>query len=369
MRKYIKPIAFTESEFGPGSRSGGNSTPDSGWRRWPWILGLLFAGYAGCGRDEVAPAASEPRSSVSVVTETAEKREIPVFEEVVGTVRPRKEAQVTAKVTGRLLEMKAVPGMKVKTGDLLARLDVGELDAALERARAALEQADRDLARFRSLRDSGAVALAEFEQAGARQRMAAATVAETKTMVQNASVTAPFDGTVTRKYLEPGDLASPERAIFAMEDSSLLRLEIDVAEGMVGSLAIGSKFRVEVGGAGAGFEGVVSELSPSADVGSRTFLVKLDLPSHESLRAGQFGRAYLPRGHRSAVLVPSDALISRGQMDYLFVVAESTARLRIVSTGESRENHTEILAGLDGGETIVLSPAAMLRDGQPVTAP
>jgi RND family efflux transporter MFP subunit len=313
--------------------------------------------------------APEALAPVTVTRQAVERREVPVFEEVVGTVRPRKAAQVTAKVTGRLLEMTAIPGRKVKAGDLLAKLDVGELDAALARAEAALGQADRDLARFRSLRDSGAVALAEFEQAEARQRMANATVAETKTMVQNASVTAPFDGTVTRKFLEPGDLASPDRAIFAMEDSSLLQLEIHVAEAMAGSITLGSKFRVEVGGAGAEIEGFVSELSPSADVGSRTFLVKLDLPLHEPLRAGQFGRAFIPRGHRAALLVPSNALISRGQMDYVFTVAQNVARLRIVSIGATREDSTEILAGLDGGETIVLSPPANLRDGQPLTAP
>jgi RND family efflux transporter MFP subunit len=335
-------------------------------RRISILLTALF--LAGCGREEVAEA-PEALAPVTATRQAVERREVPVFEEVVGTVRPRKAAQVTAKVTGRLLEMTAVPGRKVKAGDLLAKLDVGELDAALARAEAALGQADRDLARFRSLRDSGAVALAEFEQAEARQRMANATVAETKTMVQNASVTAPFDGTVTRKFLEPGDLASPDRAIFAMEDSSLLQLEIHVAEAMAGSITLGSKFRVEVGGAGAEIEGFVSELSPSADVGSRTFLVKLDLPLHEPLRAGQFGRAFIPRGHRAALLVPSNALISRGQMDYVFTVAQNVARLRIVSIGATREDSTEILAGLDGGETIVLSPPANLRDGQPLTAP
>ena len=335
-------------------------------RRISILLTALF--LAGCGREEVAKA-PEALAPVTVTRQAVERREVPVFEEVVGTVRPRKAAQVTAKVTGRLLEMTAIPGRKVKAGDLLAKLDVGELDAALARAEAALGQADRDLARFRSLRDSGAVALAEFEQAEARQRMANATVAETKTMVQNASVTAPFDGTVTRKFLEPGDLASPDRAIFAMEDSSLLQLEIHVAEAMAGSITLGSKFRVEVGGAGAEIEGFVSELSPSADVGSRTFLVKLDLPLHEPLRAGQFGRAFIPRGHRAALLVPSNALISRGQMDYVFTVAQNVARLRIVSIGATREDSTEILAGLDGGETIVLSPPANLRDGQPLTAP
>lgn len=359
MKEYFKRSAWT-----------GFSAKRPLWQGLALVIGLpaIALLVSSCGREE-KPATATAGEPVAVTTEAVEKRQIPVFEEVVGTVRPRKEAQVTAKVTGRLLEMKAIPGMKVKAGEPLAKLDVGELDAALVRAEAALEQAGRDVTRFRSLRESGAVAVADLEQAEARQRMAAATVSETKTMVQNATVTAPFDGTVTRKYLEPGDLASPERAIFAMEDSSLLQLEIHVAEAMAGSIALGSKFRVEVGGAGAEIEGVVSELSPSADVGSRTFLVKLDLPSHESLRAGQFGRAFLPRGERPAIVVPSGALISRGQMDYVFVVSENTARLRIVSTGAKREGKTEILAGLDGGETIVLSPPANLHDGQPVTAP
>jgi len=329
------------------------------------VAGLILAG---CG-SETTPAAREELAAVAVTQQSVQQQEVPVYEEVVGTVRPRKEAQVTAKVTGRLLQMSAIPGMKVQTGNLLAKIDVGELDAALARAQAALEQATRDLARYNSLRDSGAIAVAEIEQAEARQRMATATVAETKTMVENASVTAPFDGTITRKYLEPGDLASPERPIFAMEDPSLLRLEINVAEAMAGSIAIGDQFRVEVGGAEAEIDGIVSELSPSADVGSRTFLVKLDLPAHESLRAGQFGRASLPRGNRTAILVPTNALISRGQMDYVFVAVENTARLRIVSTGASQNEHTEILAGLDGGERIVINPPATLRDGQPLIAP
>lgn len=331
----------------------------------PLVAGLILAG---CSSDKT-PIAREELPAVAVTQQSAQQQEVPVYEEVVGTVRPRKEAQITAKVTGRLLQMTAIPGMIVEAGDLLAKLDVGELDAALARAQAALEQADRDLARYNSLRGSGAIAVAELEQAEARQRMATATVAETKTMVENASVTAPFDGTITRKYLEPGDLASPERPIFAMEDSSLLRLEINVAEAMAGDIAIGDKFRVEVGGADAEIDGVVSELSPSADIGSRTFLVKLDLPEHESLRAGQFGRASLPRGNRTAILVPTSALISRGQMDYVFVAAENIAKLRIVSIGESHQERTEILAGLDGGESVVINPPATLRDGQPLVAP
>ncbi len=326
------------------------------------LLALAACGGGG-PHASFAPEDAEP---VAVATAVVEALAVPVYEEVVGTVRPRKEAQVSAKVTGRLLEMHAVPGMRVKAGDVLAKLEVGELDAALARAEAALVQADRDLARLRNLRDTGAIAVADYEQAESRQGMAAATVAETRTMVENATVTAPFDGTVTRKFLEPGDLGTPGRAIFSMEDPSLLRLEIHVGESLAGTLALGATFRVEVSGAGAELDGVVGELSPSADVGSRTFLAKLDLPPHQDLRAGQFGRAFLPRGDRDGLLVPAAAVISRGQMDYVFVAEEGVARLRIVSVGATREGRTEILAGLDGGESVVVSPPPSLRDGQPL---
>jgi RND family efflux transporter MFP subunit len=320
---------------------------------------------AGCGKERVvsAPPVQEP---VTAALHLIEAREVPVFEEVVGTVRPKKEAQVAAKVTGRLLEITAVPGTKVKTGEIIAKLDVGELDASLVRARAALEQAGRDRDRFLSLRESGAIAVAEYEQAESRERMAAATVQEIKTLVDNATVTAPFDGTITRRYLEPGDFGAPGRPLFSMEDSSLLRLEINVAEAMSGSMTVGGSLRVEIAGADVKVEGVISEVAPSADVGSRTFLVKVDLPMNEALRAGQFGRAFLPRGKRAALSVPDSALISRGQMDYVFVSADNVARLRIVRTGQKAGGETEILAGLDNGESIVVDPPAALQDGQPL---
>lgn len=328
------------------------------------IIAALFS--ASCGHNKEAVKA-ESLPSVSFETVVVKSKPVPVFAEVVGTVVPRKQAQVTAKVSGRVLEMKAVPGMRVKAGDVLATLAVGELDASLSRAEAALTQANRDFERYQNLLAGNAATRAEFEQAESRQRMAAATVDETRAMVSNATVTAPFDGTVTQKFQEPGDLASPARPLFAMEDASLLRLKIDVAESLAGRLKIEDVFRVRIAGAGADLEGKVTEIAPSADVSSRTFSVKIDLPENADLRAGQFGRAFLPRGDRAALRVPASALISRGQMDYLFVAVNGKTQLRIVRIGGTNENETEILAGLDDGEMIVTTPPAALRDGQPLT--
>lgn len=331
-----------------------------------WIF-LLFS--ASCDRTTHPPAHGNALPPAEVTTLQVKAADVPVMEEVVGTVRPRLEANVSAKVTGRVLSLEAIPGRRVKKGEVLARIDPGELAAALEGAKATLEQAERDQERAQRLVQQNALAQADLEKATAHRRVSAARVKETESLIGNTSVTAPFDGVVTRKLMEPGDMATPGRPLFSMEDQSLLRLEIDVAESLAGPVALGQSFRVEVQGAGVDVFGKVSEVAPSADVGSRTFRIKLDLPATPSLRAGQFGRAFLPRGSRKGLLVPRSSWVRRGQMDYVFVVDQGHARLRIVRTGQVEKDRVEVLAGLSDGESIVVAPPAELQDGQPLKLP
>ncbi|MCF6311472.1 MAG: efflux RND transporter periplasmic adaptor subunit [Verrucomicrobiales bacterium] len=314
-----------------------------------------------------------PRPALKVRTAVLKSEQVPVFEEVVGTVRPHLQASVSAKVTGRLLSMKAVPGMKVKKGTVIAEIEAEEMKAALERSQAAYKNSDSDLQRYRKLLASGAATQAEFDAVQSVQLIANATVKETQAMISNATVKAPFDGTITRKLMDTGDLATPGKPLFIVEDSSQLRLEINVAESLANQVTLGEKFSILIAGASsAQLNGTVAEIAPAADTSSRTFLVKLDLQANPALRAGQFGRAYLPRAKRDALLVPSKAVIERGQMDYVFVADQDIARLRIVRTKD--ENHhsdpdaktREILAGLESGETVILSPAPELRDGQKI---
>lgn len=337
-----------------------------------WVVAPLL--LASSCKPRHAPEGADTPSlpPTAVATLVVKSEDLPVYDEVVGTVRPHLEAQVSAKVTGRIIEMLAVPGMKVKKGKLLAQIEVEELKAVLERAQASKENTGRDLDRYRNLLSTGAATQAEFDAVQMNQRMAAATVKETEVMIANASVQAPFDGTVTRKLLDIGDLASPGRPLFSIEDPSLLRLEIHVAQSLANKVGLGDTFRVRVDGAAADLEGKVAEISPAADPSSRTFLVKLDLGKNQALRAGQFGRAYMPRAERKALRVPAEAIIQRGQMDYVFVADDGVARLRIVRTLDGSGQVTgkkirrEILAGVEDGETIVLSPPPGLRDGQKI---
>jgi RND family efflux transporter MFP subunit len=285
-------------------------------------------------------------------------------EEVVGTVRSKQRAVVEAKVSGRVLEYTATPGAMVKAGDLLARLDVQEIQAKVDQARAMLDQAKRDFDRQKQLIASNATTRQEFDATEARVKIGTGAVSEAETMMSYAKVTAPFDGVVTLKLADVGDLAMPGKPLLEIEAPTSLRFEADLPEAILDRVKLGAKMPVRLTKV---IEGTVSEISPVADPVSRTFNVKLDLPPTEGLRTGQFGRVSVPVAEVKLLLVPQSAVLKRGQMELVFVAKDGQAALRLVKTGKGLEDRVEVLSGLEEGEQIIVSETAQLTDGQPVT--
>jgi RND family efflux transporter MFP subunit len=288
-------------------------------------------------------------------------------EEVVGTVQPKLRAVIEAKVSGKIEKVLVAPGQQVKAGDLLAQLDAREIQAKLDQALAVREQATRDLERARKLFEQKITAQAEFDTVQARERVAAGAVTETQTALSYTKIVAPFDGVVTRKLADVGDLAAPGKPIVEMQNPAALRFEADVPEALVQDIKIGDKLPVRVSAVTTDLEGTVVEMAPVADPSSRTFLVKLDLPPTEGVRSGQFGRVLVPTGKTDAVFVPASALIVRGQMETVFVAVNGHAQLRLVRTGKHTNSEVELLAGISRGEKVVTEGAAELHDGQPIT--
>ncbi|MBU3664815.1 MAG: efflux RND transporter periplasmic adaptor subunit [Chthoniobacterales bacterium] len=327
---------------------------------------LLISGCGDRSGESAAPAGAQPPVSVAV-TDAAQR---PVWdeEEVVGTVGAAQRAVLSAKITGVIDSVDKAPGAQVQRGTVLATIDAREIKARLDSAVAAQEQAQREFARIERLLQSGSSTRQEFDAATTRLRTADAALVEARTMLQYTAITAPFDGVVTRKMAEVGDLATPGKPLFEMENSSLLRFECEVPEALIDRVAMGAGLPVLVDAAGAELAGKVSEIAPSASAGTRTFLVKLDLPPAEKLRAGQFGRVRVPVRERPAVLVPAGAIVRRGQIESVFVVQDGVARLRLVKTGRKMNGEVEILGGLSGGESLVAQDAQLLTDGAAVEA-
>jgi membrane fusion protein, multidrug efflux system len=320
-----------------------------------------------CGlKQEEAKEFSPRLTPAAVGVQTVEITAQPLTEEVVGTVRAKWRATLEAKWSGRIVEMPVVLGQKVQQGQKLARLEASEIAARLEQAEASFEQAERDWQRAAALFAQQSVTRAEYDAAQARQRTAKGALAEAKALMSYVEIAAPFEGVVTKKWADAGDLAIPGKPLLDIEDPTALQVEADVPETIVSQIKRGARLAVRVDAVRAVGEGVIAEIAPGADAVSRTFRVKLDLPPMREVMPGQFARLALPLGQGQVLRVPATAIVQRGQLEIVFTVANHRAQLRLVKTGKRVGDEIEILSGLEGGKSVVVRGADSLTDGQPV---
>jgi RND family efflux transporter MFP subunit len=185
-------------------------------------------------------------------------------------------------------------------------------------------------------------------------------------MMGYVEVLAPFDGVITRRWADVGDLAAPGRPLVDVEDPSALQLEADVPEAIASGIQLGDRMSLRAEPLPGEISATVSEIAPAADPTTRTFRVKVDLPANSLLRSGQFARLLVPTGESASLRVPASAVVQRGQMELVFAVENQRAHLHLVKTGRCVNGEAEILSGLDAGDIVVIEGAAQLVDGQPV---
>lgn len=330
-------------------------------------------------------------------TVTAERGEVALYEEAVGTVRSRMRVAVAAQVTARVLSVAAQAGATVRAGDPLVVLDGRELaarfaqakeglaaaDAArgraqqakvqgearltqararhervkgfVEKGAATTEQMEAAEADFLSAQAAVADAVAAIAAAEARHQEAREAVTEAEVGVGHATIGAPIDGVVAERSVEPGDLAWPGRTLLVVLDPHALRLEAQVREGLIARVAKGVQFPVELPGAGRTVTGTVAEILPSADPQSRTFEVRVDFDPGAGVYPGMFGRLRFPTGKREVVRLAAAAVVRVGQLETVLVRDGARWSRRLITTGAAFEGgQVEVLSGLAGGETVGL---------------
>jgi RND family efflux transporter MFP subunit len=326
--------------------------------------------------------------------------------EAVGTVRARTTAAVAPQTMGRLTAVLAVEGARVEAGALLATIDdtsaraqlasaegaVAEAEAGLEEAVRAVVQAEaggslaeKTYERYRVLVAEKVVTPQEFDEVEARRTVAAqereravkrreqlaGRLAQARGQADAARaamgwtrVTAPFSGVVVEKRAEAGSMAVPGIPLFLLEDPGRHRIEAAVSEAYLPLLKVGSPVRVLLdAGNGREIPASVTEVVPSVDPATRTFLVRAELPPGTA-RTGQSGRIRFAAGVGSALTVPVRAVTRAGGGDGVFVLAgDNVARLSPVTLGASDGDRVEVLSGLSPGARVAVSPVDRLADG------
>jgi RND family efflux transporter MFP subunit len=209
-----------------------------------------------------------------------------------------------------------------------------------------------------------AIELADANLGSARAAVGAATATESYTALR-----APFDGLITERLTDSGNLAEPGVPLLRIESDGARQVLVRVDEARAAYVHPGDTVDIEIDGIGESvpgakaLEGVVAEVARAVGADQRAFTVKVTVPRTVTARSGTFARVVFRGRPRRALLVPTQAIQRYGQVSSVYVVQDGVARLRLVQTGPSSAAGTEILAGLDVGESVVTSPTVGVADG------
>jgi len=357
------------------------------YRLWFAAIALAMAGLNSCSKQQAAAPPAQPEIVRDVRVVQTAFRKLPDMVDAVGTVRAAESATLSAQVMGTVSQVAAREGDRVWAGQTLLTIDAAQMTAQVARANAgvaAVEQqvsaAESDAAlaastlkRYEMLRAQKSVSPQEFDEVATRARSASARVAAlrsqqaeavaavavARTMQGYTRIQAPFDGVVTERKVDPGAMAAPGTPLLTVEKIGALRLEVAVDESLLSAVRVGPAVPVVMEAfADSPMQGKVARIVPSADPGSRSFLVKIDLPPNKGLYSGMFGHAMFARGStRDVLTIPRSALVTHGSMQSVYVVGPNqVAEVRYISTGNSHGDEIEVLSGLSSGESIVDSP-------------
>ncbi len=333
-----------------------------------YLLAFLICTLALTGCKEEAKKKAEsnlPMQAVHVIKVQDEKTTSSM--EIMGTVQSADNAVIAARISGHITKLPVALGSKVNKGDLLVKINAAEISAQLVHATAQLSQTNRNLEREKKLLKKGASTPETVKSLEDAQRIAKASVKEVQSMLNYATITAPFSGIITGKSANIGDLAAPGKPLLDLEDESTLQVVANIPEAMILKIHVGDDIPVSIPSAGITTTGKVQEVSPAADPLSRTTPIKLSLPLNSNLRSGQFARLSLPERTINAIFVPQSAILPFGQMERIFIVSGDKARLCLVRSGAKKGSRIEILAGIDPGDQVIVAGNKDLVDGQPVT--
>jgi len=326
-----------------------------------------------------------------------------------GTVTAKKSAVLSSRTTGVIVAVNAREGDRVKRGQTLVEIDGRDVRAELQGAQAGLAEAHSAIAaaaaaltsargqnelaaatfkRYDGLIAKGSVTAQEFDEVSAKYKVAQAEFERNQEMLNAAKarktqmearvayvesllgytmIAAPFDGAVTAKTAEVGAMASLGVPLMTIEQSDGYRLEVQVGASSIAAVTPGLAVAVTIDAIKAELTGKVSEIVPAADPQSRTFTIKIDLPPLATLRSGLYGNARLIRGKKTVLLIPSVALIERGQLTGVYGVNDQgRVELRLVTAGKTYDGKIEILSGLSAGDRIVVRGMEKLAEGSRV---
>jgi RND family efflux transporter MFP subunit len=328
------------------------------------LLPILVASVSACAREEpgeVKALQNAGTLAVSVAAHSQSASQIPA------RVVALETANLATRASGTIESVLVGIGSQVRQGQVLVRLEASGVESAVARAEAQTVVARRTYDRLSNLERDGAATRQELDQAEAALRTAEAMRDEAHAAREYVTLRAPFHGTVSARFADPGDLALPGQPVLVISGAGGVKLEADVPAAMAEAMADGERVTAVEPRSGRRWPATVRRVVPVIDLASHRFRVEAMFDSSEGLPvAGSYVRLEIAGRGEASAWVPLDAIVRRGQLSGVYVVTDDAVRLRWIRTGRRTADAVEVLAGLAEGSLVVRHPDPGLTDGAEV---
>ena len=342
-----------------------------GWRVWANI------------QAKKAEANRSGKEKVAVVTAAYPERKtiVPKFR-FSGTLDPVWQADVAAKVDGRIEQVLVNEGDAVSAGEVLAILDRTDTDASLLNAKGLYadaktdyEKAQADLARYTKLYAAGAISKEsldnkQFALENAKGKLDAAqgNLNSADSQAGGTRVTTPRPGIIQKRYYQEGYYAKVGTALFQIADISTLLAKIDVPEGYVQSIAVGNPVEIHIpsmSGDKKTVQGIITRVSPVATLPARTFEAEVSVDNSDGrLRGGVYAdTTFTANPKDNALTIPMSAIVMRDDQRTVYVIEDGHAVRKVITTGYIGENLVEVLSGLSEKDQVITGGQNKFKEG------
>jgi membrane fusion protein (multidrug efflux system) len=342
-----------------------------------FALACVLLAASGCGPSDNAPSAKKPETPLNVRVVQPTRGSITRNISLPAVIAANQQAALYSKVTGYLKKISVDKGDEVKGGDVLAEIEVPELlaDKAKYKAEAEIAALDYQRASEAQKKAPDLIVRQDVDTAKAKSDMAKANLERAETLLGFTTITAPFSGTITRRFVDPGAFvpaatsgsAAQNAALVTLADFRIVRVQVNVPEPEVPRIKKGLLVKVSVEELPeSAFEGAITRAAQALDESTRTMLAEIDLDNPGGLlRPGMFASTKIGvETHKDALLLPVDAVLFEKAGTAVFTLAGDRAKKIPIKAGINDGNSVEIMEGVDPADQVILVGKMTLNPGQ-----
>ena len=325
-----------------------------------WLAGFFNAKVAPQIKTSIATASND---NGYIVTRLKSED----LEGVAASITAKQATIISSRILARIDDIKVRSGDEVKQGDILISLEQNNLSSQAIEAneqvkamQARHKEAQQNFQRAKELYKKKLVSefeldksKADYQSISAELTAAKQSLEQAKTTLSYATLRAPINGKVVERFAEPGNTAQPGTKLLSLYNPLSLRVEAQVREALALTLTQGQKIQIELPAKKMTLNGLIEEIVPAANIGSRTFLIKVSIDYSENLLPGMYARLLIPAGISNKLYIPQELVSRVGQLTFVWLDVNGKAERRFVRIGKTnKKGLVVIISGLQQGDKV-----------------